>query len=89
MLWRAWFCVFAWVAVAAGVPAQPAASSGTASLASARDLVTEGKLDEARRELDVLAAERPEPGGVERLRGIVDYQQNRLADAEADVEEIG
>ncbi|MGA7524677.1 MAG: tetratricopeptide repeat protein [Acidobacteriaceae bacterium] len=53
-------------------------------MASARDLVTEGKLDDALRELDALAAQRPEPAGVERLRGIVDYQQNRMAAAEGD-----
>jgi tetratricopeptide (TPR) repeat protein len=53
-------------------------------VASARDLVTQGKLDDARQELEVLAAERPEAAGVERLRGIVDYQQNHMAEAEAD-----
>lgn len=79
-----WLCMFAVAAMAAGVPAQAVSDSGTASLASARDLVTQGKLDEAQRELDTLAAQRPEPAGVERLRGIVDYQQNHMAEAEAD-----
>jgi predicted Zn-dependent protease len=76
--------MFAWAAMAAGVPAQVVSAPGTASLTSARDLVTQGKLDEAQRELDALAAQRPEAAGVERLRGIVDYQQNHMAEAEAD-----
>jgi predicted Zn-dependent protease len=53
-------------------------------VASARDLVAQGKLDDALRELDALAAEHPEAAGVERLRGIVDYQQNHMAEAEGD-----
>jgi predicted Zn-dependent protease len=84
MLWCAWLTMFAWAGLAAGVPAQVVAASGTTSVASARDLVTEGKLDEALRELDVLAAQQPEPAEVERLRGIVNYQQNHLAEAEGD-----
>ncbi|MGA8531405.1 MAG: tetratricopeptide repeat protein [Acidobacteriaceae bacterium] len=79
-----WLCMFAWAAMAAGVPAQVVSAPGTASLTSARDLVTQGKLDEAQRELDALAAQQPEAAGVERLRGIVDYQQNHMAEAEAD-----
>ncbi len=79
-----WLCVVALAASAASVPAQVAAGPATASVASARDLVTEGKLDDALKELDVLAAQRPEPQGVERLRGVVHYQQNRMAEAEGD-----
>lgn len=84
MLWRAWLSVVACAALAAGVPAQSVSDAGPPSLASARGLVTEGKLDDALRELDLLAAQRPEPAGVERLRGIVNYQQNHLAEAEGD-----
>lgn len=84
MRWCAWLCMIACAAMAAGVPAQEVAGSGTPTLASARDLVTQGKLDDALRELDALAAEHPEAAGVERLRGIVNYQRNRMAEAEAD-----
>lgn len=80
----AWLCVIALAAFAAVVPAQVATGSAGASVASARDLVTQGKLDEALKELDTLAAQHPEPAGVERLRGIVHYQQNRMAAAEGD-----
>ena len=84
MLRSAWFCMLAWAALTAGVAAQLVAASGTPTLASARDLVTEGRLDEALRELDALAGQEPEAAGVERLRGIVNYQQNHLAEAEGD-----
>lgn len=80
----AWLCLLAWAALAADVPAQVTAASGTPTVAGARDLVTQGKLDDAVRELDALAAQHPEPAGVERLRGIVDYQSNRMAEAEGD-----
>lgn len=79
-----WFCLIAWIGLSAGVRGQSVGGAGPASLASARDLVTQGRLDDALRELDVLAAQRPEPAGVERLRGIVDYQRHRMAEAEAD-----
>lgn len=46
--------------------------------------MTQGKLDDAQRELKSLAAQRPEPLGVERLRGIVDYERNRMSEAEDD-----
>jgi tetratricopeptide (TPR) repeat protein len=78
-----WLSVVVFAALAAGVPGQVAGTSGPPSVASARDLLTQGKLDDALRELDALAAEKPEPAGVERLRGIVNYQQNHLAEAEA------
>jgi predicted Zn-dependent protease len=81
---RAWLLVVALAAFAAVVPAQVVAAPGTPSAESARDLVTQGKLDDALRELDALAAQRPEPPGVERLRGIVNYQQNHMAEAEGD-----
>ncbi|MGC2584463.1 MAG: tetratricopeptide repeat protein, partial [Acidobacteriaceae bacterium] len=84
MLCCAWLSAVAFAALAANVPAQVVSVSGTPSLASARDLITQGKLDDALRELEALSAQRPEPAGVERLRGIVDYQQNRMADAEGD-----
>jgi predicted Zn-dependent protease len=63
-------------AAAEGVQSAP-------SLAHARDMVTRGRLEDAERELDALALQQPEPDGVERLRGFVAYQQNRLSEAEA------
>jgi len=57
---------------------------GNAHAGERADLVTEGRLDEALRELDALAGQEPEAAGVERLRGIVNYQQNHLAEAEGD-----
>ena len=52
-------------------------------MADVRALMSQGKLDDARRELDALASVQPEPAGVERLRGIVEYENNRTAEAEA------
>jgi predicted Zn-dependent protease len=63
--------------------AQNDAGAGPPSVAAVRALMAQGKLDDARRELDALAATQPEPAGVERLRGIVAYEDNRLAEAEA------
>ena len=63
--------------------AQNDAAAGPPSVAAVRALMAQGKLDDARRELDVLAATQPESPGVERLRGIVGYEDNRLAEAEA------
>lgn len=45
--------------------------------------MAQGKLSEALGELNALAAQHPEPAGVERLRGIVEYQDGHLAEAEA------
>jgi len=84
MVCCAWLFAVAIAALAAGFPGQAVSASGTPTLASARDLVTQGKLDDALRELDVLAAQKPEAPGVERLRGIVNYQENHLAEAEGD-----
>lgn len=44
--------------------------------------MAEGKLDDALRELDSIAAQRPEPSGVERLRGMVEYQKDQMAEAQ-------
>ncbi len=63
--------------------AQNDAAAGPPSVAGVRALMAQGKLDDARRELDALAAMQPEPPGVERLRGIVEYESNRMAEAEA------
>ncbi len=49
----------------------------------AEDLAARGRLDQAMAQLDQLAAQSPEPKGVERLRGIIFYQKEQLADAAA------
>jgi len=72
-------CLVACAVVAVRGHAQTAA----ASLADARSLMTQGRLTEALRELNTLALQHPEPTGVERLRGIVEYQDGHLPEAEA------
>ncbi|MFT4114569.1 MAG: tetratricopeptide repeat protein, partial [Silvibacterium sp.] len=68
---------------AQALPAHPAAKPPQVKLSDVEDLVRSGQLDAAQQQLDILAAKHPEPAGVERLRGYVSYQQNRLADADA------
>jgi predicted Zn-dependent protease len=65
------------------LPAAPAEASSGVSLAGAQKLVQQGRLDEALRALNALAAQTPEPAGVEKLRGMALYQQSKLSDAEA------
>jgi predicted Zn-dependent protease len=76
-------CALTLFAVAAGAPAQNNAAAMPPSLADVRSLMAQGKLDDARRELDALARVQPEPADVERLRGIVSYENNRMAEADA------
>jgi tetratricopeptide (TPR) repeat protein len=49
----------------------------------AEDFAAHGRLDQAMAQLDRLATQTPEPKGVERLRGIIFYQQEKLAEASA------
>ncbi len=51
------------------------------SFASAQDLAAHGRLDQALAELNQLAAQSPEPAGVERLRGIIFYQKEQFPQA--------
>jgi tetratricopeptide (TPR) repeat protein len=48
---------------------------------TAKDLAGRGRLDQAMSILDQLAAQRPEPAGVERLRGIIFYQREQFPQA--------
>lgn len=75
-------CVLLCAAVGAIGRAQTIPPAASPSLSDARALMTEGRTADALRQLDALAAERPEPAGVERLRGIVNYQSDRMAEAE-------
>jgi predicted Zn-dependent protease len=63
--------------------AAPNDSSPQTPFQVAQDLAARGRLDKAMAELDKLAAETPEQPGVERLRGIIFYQQEHLPQAEA------
>jgi tetratricopeptide (TPR) repeat protein len=66
--------------------ALPACGQSTALVAplrQAEDLVNGGHLDQALQKLDALVAEQPEPAGVEYLRGMVFYQQGKMAEAAA------
>lgn len=48
---------------------------------SARELAEKGRLDQAMAQLDQLAAQTPEPAGVEKLRGVIFYQKEQFLDA--------
>jgi Flp pilus assembly protein TadD len=68
--------------------AQSTSSAGTdatakaaPSLSDATALAAKGRLDQALTELDVLAKAEPEEAGVERLRGGIFYQKDRLEEA--------
>jgi len=51
------------------------------TFASAKELAGKGRLDQALAQLDQLAAQTPEPPGVERLRGIIFYQRQQFPEA--------
>jgi tetratricopeptide (TPR) repeat protein len=53
------------------------------SLSDSRQLLAQGKLDQALAKLDALSTQSPEPVGVERLRGFIFYQQNKFIEADA------
>lgn len=53
----------------------------TQTLADAQQLASHGRLDQALAALEQLAAQQPEPAGVERLRGIILYQREQFDSA--------
>jgi tetratricopeptide (TPR) repeat protein len=55
--------------------------SPAVTFASAQELAGKGHLDAAMSQLDQLAAESPEPAGVERFRGIIFYQREQFLPA--------
>jgi len=59
------------------------AQASEPSLDSAQGLFAHGKLEQSLAELDSLATQHPELNGVERLRGLIYYQQNKFVDADA------
>jgi len=62
-----------------GAPASP--DTTKPSFASAQELAALGRLDKALAQLNQLAAQSPEPLGVERLRGIIFYQKEQFPEA--------
>ena len=54
------------------------ATTSPATLESAQALAAKGRLDQAMTQLDQVAAQSPEPAGVERLRGIILYQREQF-----------
>ncbi len=70
--------------MAQGQQASGAASTEAAApptFATAQELAGKGQLDQAMAQLDQLAAQTPEPAGVERLRGIIFYQREQFPEA--------
>jgi len=59
--------------------ASPAELSPATPFETAQNLAAKGRLDKAMALLDQLAAQNPEPAGVERLRGIIFYQREDFA----------
>lgn len=63
-------------------PNAPASESAPApTYESAKALAGKGRLEQAMAQLDQLAAQKPEPAGVERLRGIILYQKQNFGAA--------
>jgi tetratricopeptide (TPR) repeat protein len=83
MKWALRSCAWILFAVMAGAQTPITVPDGAASVADARALMAQGKLEDASRELNILASAQPEQPGVERLRGIVEYENNRLAEADS------
>jgi tetratricopeptide (TPR) repeat protein len=80
---RALRVLFIAAAVAAAQPhfhayAQSGNPPSNSSTAEAQKLLDAGRLDEALKSLDSLAVQVPEPAGVERLRGMVYYEQGKV-----------
>jgi predicted Zn-dependent protease len=74
---------------AAGLDAQPGQSASVASsndqqnLLQLRQMIDRGHAAEALKQLDALATQHPVPAGVDRVRGVALYFQNRFVEADA------
>lgn len=64
-----------------GPPAMDAPESTPTPFETAQNLAARGRLDKAMAQLDQLAAQTPEPAGVERLRGMIFYQKEQFPQA--------
>ena len=56
-------------------------TQGTVTIASAQGLAAKGRLAQAMAQLDQLAKQNPEAAGVERLRGMIFYQEEQFPEA--------
>ena len=69
-----------------GVAQQPQSAAGAAEpsgdLVAVRLLIDKGHAADALKQLDQMALQKPEPAGVERLRGVALYAQNDIAGAD-------
>ena len=76
-------CLVAGMGAAAQVGTAPAsgAAAGAVTYQSAKELAGKGRLEQAMAQLDALAAQSPEPVGVERLRGLIFYQRQQFLQA--------
>jgi predicted Zn-dependent protease len=68
-------------ATAAAPASAPIQAEEKTPFEKARDLAARGRLDQAMTQLDQLAAQSPEPAGVERLRGEILYQRGQIQEA--------
>ncbi len=88
-MFRAFFIALPFFLPIAPVEAQapqsetPSASAPapTVSFETAQELAAKGRLDKAMAQLDQLAAQSPEPAGVERLRAMIFYQREQFLEA--------
>src|SRR5271163_1349646 len=64
--------------VLVGAQTQPSTPAMSSPTAEAQKLLDTGRLDEALKVLDTLALQKPEPPGVERLRGMAFYEQGQI-----------
>jgi tetratricopeptide (TPR) repeat protein len=71
------------VAQSAAADLQDASAKPAPTFEEASALAGKGRLDQALADLNTLATQKPEPAGVERLRGIIFYQKDQLTEAEA------
>jgi tetratricopeptide (TPR) repeat protein len=76
------FCLL-FVVGGLALPVNGQSATPATLVAQAQDLVNSGHLDQALQKLGILAAQLPEPAGVEYLRGMVFYQQGKMAEAAA------
>ena len=64
-----------------GASSPPDTAVPAVTFETARELAAKGRLDAAMAQLDQLAAQTPEPAGVERLRGMIFYQREQFPQA--------
>jgi predicted Zn-dependent protease len=64
-------------------PAKPPVSQSPKQLPDIQQMLSRGQLKEAEARLNVLAQQKPEPAGTERLLGTIHYQRNEFAAADA------